>query len=147
MAQSKASTVDEYLAELPPERQKAIGAVRSVILDNLPEGYVEAMMFGMIGYGVSLEDYPVTYNKQPLMYAALASQKNYMTVYLMNVYGDTETEQWFTERYTASGKRLNRGKSCVRFKKTEDLPLELVGEAIARSPMTEFIKLYEASRR
>ena len=147
MARSKARTVDEYLAELPPERRTAIIAVRSVILGNLPEGYVETMMFGMIGYGVPLEAYPVTYNKQPLMYAALASQKNYMTVYLMNVYGDKETEHWFTERYRATGKRMDTGKSCVRFKKTDDLPLELLGEAIARTPMTEFIKLYEASRR
>jgi len=89
----------------------------------------------------------VTYNAQPLEYAALASQKNYMSLYLMDIYGDKEAEQWFTERYRASGKRLNMGKSCVRFKKLDDLPLDLIGKAIGRTKVTEFIQRYEASRR
>ena len=104
------------------------------------------MLYGMIAYVIPLEQYPVTYNRQPLEYAALASQKNYMSLYLMNIYGDKDTEEWFVERYTASGKKLNMGKSCIRFKKLEDLPLDLVGEAIARTPVADFIKLYEASR-
>ena len=146
MAHSEAQTADQYLAELPPDRREAISAVRSVILDHLPEGYQEAMQFDMIGYVVPLERYPETYNRQPLSYAALASQKNYMTLYLMNVYGDEETQRWFTERYKASGKRLDMGKSCVRFKSLQDLPIDLISEAVARTTMDEFIELYEASR-
>ena len=147
MALSDASTVDEYLGELTPDRRKAIQAVRSVMLANLPRGYAETMLFGMISFVIPLEDYPVTYNKKPLVYAALASQKNYMSVYLNNVYGDRETEQWFADEYRASGKKLDMGKSCVRFKKTEDLPLALIGQAIAKTPVRDFIARYEASRK
>ena len=147
MAQSKARTVEEYLAELPPDRREAIAAVREVIQDHLPEGYEETMQYGMISYVIPLAKYPVTYNKQPLGLASLASQKSYMSLYLMNVYGDKDTEQWFVERYRASGKKLDMGKSCVRFKRLEDLPLDLIGEAIARTPPSEFIERYEASRR
>ena len=147
MAHSKAATVDEYLAEQSPDRRAALEAVRRVILENLPRGYVETMQYGMIGYVVPLEKYPVTYNKQPLGVAALASQKNYLSLYLMNVYGDPETERWFVEEYQASGKKLDMGKSCVRFKKLEDLPLDLIGRAIARTSVDEFIGMYEAARR
>ncbi len=144
MAQSKAQTVEEYLAELPIDRREAIVAVRKVILAHLPQGYEETMQFGMIGYVIPLERYPKTYNQQALQYAALASQKNYMSLYLMNIYGDKETQEWFTEQYRASGKRLDMGKSCVRFKKLEDLPIHLIGQAIARTTVAEFIKRYEA---
>ena len=146
MAQSKAKTADAYLAELTPERREAVASVRQIILDHLPEGYEESMQYGMIGYVIPLDRYPITYNKQPLGIAALASQKNYMSLYLMNVYGDEETERWFTERYVASCKKLNMGKSCVRFKTLDDLPVDLIGEAIARTPVADFIALYEASR-
>ena len=146
MAYSKAATVEEYLQELPAERRQTVEAVRKVILDNLPDGYEEAMQFGMISYVVPLERYPKTYNRQPLSYAALASQKNYVSVYLMNIYGDPETERWFTERYRASGKRLDMGKSCVRFRKLDDLPLDLVAEAVAMTSVESFIQLYETSR-
>ncbi len=146
MAQSAAQTVEEYLNELPADRREAITATRNVILEHLPEGYDETMQYGMISYVIPLERYPVTYNRLPLAYASLASQKNYMSLYLMNVYGDTETERWFTERYKASGRKLNMGKSCVRFKTLEDLPLELVGEVIARTTVVDFIKRYETAR-
>ena len=146
MAQSKAETVEEYLAELSPERRSEIATVRKVILDNLPDGYGERMQYGMISYVIPLETYPVTYNKQPLGLASLASQKNYMSLYLMNVYGDTDTERWFHEEYRASGKKLDMGKSCVRFKKVEDLPLELIGQTIARTSPDEFIERYETLR-
>ena len=146
MVWSSAQTVEEYLAELAPNRREAINAVRKVILDNLPAGYEEVMQFGMIGYVIPLERYPVTYNKQALQYAALASQKHYMSVYLMNVYGDPDAEQWFAEQYRASGKKLDMGKSCVRFKKLDDLPLDLIGRAIARTPVDEYIAVYEAAR-
>ena len=147
MAQSTAATVEKYLDELTPPRREAIATVRQVILDHLPQGYQESMQFGMIGYAVPLEQYPDTYNKRPLMYAALASQKNYMSLYLMNVYGDRETEAWFTEQYRASGKKLDMGKSCVRFKKLDNLPLDLIGRVIARTTVADFIERYEASRR
>ena len=146
MAQSKAKTVEKYLAELSPERSEAISAVRQVILDHLPAGYEEVMQYGMISYVIPPERYPITYNKLPLTYASLASQKNYMSLYLMNVYGDPEAEQWFTEGYRASGKKLDMGKSCVRFKKLEDLPLQLIGEVIARTTAADFIERYELSR-
>lgn len=144
--QSKAATVEEYLDELDDGRREDLSTVRDVVLEHLPEGYEEMMLFGMITYAVPLSTYPVTYNKQPLMYAALASQKRHMALYLTNVYGDGEVEKWFRERYLATGKRLDMGKSCVRFRKLDDLPLELVGEAIARTPVDEFIEVYEASR-
>ena len=147
MAKSEAATVDDYLAGLPPDRNEAISAVRAVILKHLPLGYEETMQYGMIGYVIPLERYPVTYNGQPLEYAALASQKHYMALYLMNVYGNREIERWFTNQYQASGKKLDMGKSCVRFKRLEDLPLGLVGQTIAHTPVADFIARYEASRR
>ncbi len=145
MVSSAAETVDQYLGELPDDRRQAIAEVRQTILDNLPEGYVEAMSWGMISYEVPLETHPDTYNGKPLMYAALASQKNHMAVYLTGVYGDEETKEWFVERYRASGKKLDMGKSCVRFKSLEQLPLDLIGESIARVPLDEFIDLVEAA--
>ena len=146
MARTEAQTVNGYLSELPPERREAIDALRRVILDHLPEGFEESMQFGMIGYVIPLERYPVTYNQQPLMYAALASQKNYMSLYLMNIYGHSKTQQWFIDEFLASGKRLDMGKSCIRFKKLEELPIELIGKAIARTSVGDFIEIYEASR-
>ena len=146
MATSTAKTVDAYLAELPADRREAIAAVRKVILKHLPKGYKECMAFGMIVYVIPLQDYPVTYNKQPLMYAALASQKNYMSVYLCNVYGHKETDTWFRKRWAETGKKLDMGKSCVRFKTLEDLPLDVIGETIARTPVERFIRVYEQSR-
>ncbi len=147
MAGSKAQTADEYLSELSEDRRDAIASVRNVILANLPDGYQEMMQFGMIGYVIPLERYPVTYNGQALQYAALASQKNYMSLYLMNIYSDEAVERWFVERYKASGKRLDMGKACVRFKSLQDLPIDLVGEAIALTPVAQFIERYEASRK
>ena len=115
-------------------------------MENLPSGYEETFQHGMLAYVISLAAYPVTYNKLPLLYAALASQKNYMSVHLMRIYGSPEKKVWFVDRYQASGKKLDMGKSCVRFKNLDSLPVELIGEAIARTPMAEFIRIYEASR-
>ena len=143
---SEAMTVEDYLSELEDDRQEAVSAVRSVILDNLPEGYEETMQYGMISYIVPLSVLADTYNGQPLMYIALASQKQYMSLYLTNVYGDESVEKWFKERYLATGKKLNMGKSCVRFRKLDDLPLELVAEVVARTPIDEFVEIYHASR-
>lgn len=146
MVKSDAATVEEYLAELPEERREAIEAVRRVVLDNLPDGYEECMLFGMIGYVVPFSRYPVTYNKQPLQLAALASQKRYMAVYLNNVYGDPQTLEWFTSAYAATGKPLDMGKSCVRFRRLEDLPLDVIGATIARTSVDDFLSFYESAR-
>ncbi len=137
--QSKAATVDEYLSELPDERREAIGKVRQTILDNLPQGYEEAMNWGMITYQVPLETCPDTYNGQPLMYAALASQRNHMAVYLTGIYMSEEARSRFEAAYKATGKRLDVGKSCVRFRKLEDLPLQLIGESIASEDVEGFV--------
>ena len=139
-------TVEEYISGLSPERAEAIGQLRKLIRENLPEGYAEALDFGMIAYVIPLETYPDTYNGHPLMYAALASQKRHMSLYLMNVYGDEGTARWFTEGFEAAGKKLDMGKACVRFKKLDDLPLDLIGQAIARTTVAEYIEGYEASR-
>jgi len=144
--QSDAATAEEYLAELDDDRREAISAVRDVILANLPDGYEEVMQYGMISYVVPLSVLADTYNGQPLMYLALASQKQYMSLYLTNVYGDESVEKWFKERYLATGKKLNMGKSCVRFKRLDDLPLDLVAEVVARTPIEEFVDIYHASR-
>jgi len=146
VALSTAQTVDKYLAEMQLDRRETVVVVRKVVLDHLPAGYMETMQHGMIGYVIPLETYPITYNRQPLVYAALASQKNYVSLYLMNIYGDDEATQWFTEGYKASGKKLDMGKSCVRFRKLEDIPLGLIGEAIARTTVADFIKRYEELR-
>ena len=143
---SDAKTVDEYLSELDNGRREAITAVRNVILDNLPAGYQEVMQYGMISYIIPLSVVGNTYNGQPLMYIALASQKQYMSLYLTSVYSDPAVAEWFTQRYLATGKKLNMGKSCVRFRKLEDLPLELVGEVAARTPIAQFVEMYGAPR-
>ena len=139
-------TPDEYIARLPEDRAEQLGRLRELVLDHLPEGYAEVIDFGMITYVIPLETYPETYNGHGLMYAAIASQKRHMAIYLMNVYGDEETTRWFTDEYAASGKKLDMGKSCVRFKKLDDLPMELIAKAVARTSVSEYIAGYEASR-
>ena len=143
---STAATVDEYLAELPEDRREAISAVRQAILKNLPKGYEEGMMYGAIGYYVPHSIYPAGYHcdpKIPLPYAGLASQKNYMTVSMGCVYGDESVKRWFVEEYKKTGKRLDMGESCIRFRKLDDLPVELVGKAIKMMPVKKFIAGYE----
>jgi len=132
--------VEEYLAELPGERREAIETVRQVILKNLPKGYEEVMNWGMITYQVPLKTYSDTYNKKPLMYAALAAQKNHMTVYLTGIYMDEKTSREFEAAYRATGKRYDVGKSCLRFKELVDIPLELIGESIASLQVSEFVE-------
>ena len=146
MARSTAGSVEDYLQELPRERRELLQAVRKVVLDNLPAGYVETMNWGMITYEIPLERYPDTYNKRPLMYAALASQKNHMSLHLMCVYSHKESRIRFEEKFKASGKKLNMGKSCVRFKRLEDLPLDVVGDAIAGTSVDAYIRIYQESR-
>ena len=143
---SKAKTVDEYLQALPGERRAAISAVRDVILANLPTGYEERMNYGMIGYVVPHSLYPAGYHcdpKLPLPFAGVGSQKNHMAIYLMNVYGDPATEKWFRKAWQASGKKLDMGKCCVRFKKLEDVPLDVIGQVVARTPVKDYIARIE----
>ena len=146
MAKSAAQTVDEYLDELPEDRRRVVAAVRDVIVKNLPAGYREGLAFGMIGYVVPLERYPKTYNGQPLSYAALAAQKNHYALYLNSVYQSPEREARLREEFEEAGKKLDLGKSCVRFKKLEDLPLEVIGRTIASVPTDTFIAEHEAAR-
>ena len=142
---SDATTVTEYLASLPEDRRRAMKAVRTVIRANLPKGLVEAMNWGMIVYEVPLKTCPDTYNGQPLAYAALASQKQYMSVYLMGIYGSDELRADFERSYRASGKRMDIGKACVRFRTLEDLPLDVVANAIGALTIEEFIAMHEQS--
>jgi hypothetical protein len=144
--QSDADSVEAYLAELPEDRREIVAAVRSVVLEHLPPGFEEGMQYGMIGYYVPHERYPVTHNGQPLGVAALASQKRHLSLYLMGIYGDDGESSWFRERWSGTGKKLDMGKSCVRFKRLDDLALDVVGEAIARTSMDDFIAAYERSR-
>lgn len=137
--QSKAKTVMEYLNELPEDRKVQIEKTRAVILKNLPDGYEEVMNWGMICYQVPLEVYPDTYNKKPLMYAALASQKNHMAVYLSGIYMYDDKPKSFEDEYRETGKRFDMGKSCVRFRKLDDLPLDLIGKTIAAIPLETFV--------
>jgi len=139
-------TPADYLAALPPDRREALSALCDVVRANLPAGYEEGILYGMIGWYVPLGRLPDTYNGQPLTLAGLASQKRYMSMYLNNVYGDPETDHWFRERWAATGKRLDMGKSCVRFRRLEDLPLDLIGETIARTPLEAFVERYREVR-
>jgi hypothetical protein len=146
VVRSEAATVEEYLQELLPERKEVVSKVRDIILKNLPQGYSEAMRWGMISYEIPLEDYPETYNGQPLGYLALASQKQKISLYMMGVYQDAKQEAMLKEGFRKAGKKMDVGKSCVRFRKLDDLLLEVVGELIASTPPDKFIALYEKSR-
>lgn len=145
--QSKAQTVTEYLKELPDDRREAINQVRRMILDNIDDQIVEGMQYGMIGYFIPHSIYPAGYHcdpKQPLPFACLASQKNYMSLYLMCLYSDASGEKVFRDKWAKTGKKLDMGKSCIRFKRVEDLALDIIAEAIRNMPSQKWIKFYEA---
>ena len=146
--QSPAATVDAYLESLPADRRAALAAVRKVILANLDAGFEEGMQYGMIGYYVPHSIYPPGYHcdpRQPLCYAGLASQKQYMALYLMCVYGDEGERAWFVDAWMKSGKKLDMGKSCIRFKKLEDIPLDVIGEAFRRVSAQAYIAQVQAA--
>jgi len=147
MVSSKARTVSEYLAEFPAERRAVIAAVRDLVNTNLPDGYVETMNWGMIAWEIPLARYPVTYNKQPLMYAALAAQKSAYSLYLMSASTDSEREQTIKSAYAQAGRKLNFGKCCLRFRKLEDLLTAPIAAVIASTPVAAHIAIYEASRQ
>ncbi len=143
MVSSKAATVAAYLDELGPERRAEIEIVRDLVNEALPAGYVEMMSYGMIGWVIPLADYPDTYNKQPLAYAGLAAQKNGNSLYLNCVYASTERTERLRAAWAASGKKLDMGKCCIRFKRAADLALDVVRDEIAATSPAEFIALYE----
>jgi hypothetical protein len=146
MALSAAATVDQYLKSLPLDRRAAVSRVRAVVNHRLPRGYEEVMQHGMISWVVPSSRLAETYNGQPLVVAALASQKQHMALYLMSIYGDPALASWFRDAYQASGKKLDMGKSCVRFKTLDALPLEVIGDAIAKVSVAAYLAGYEAQR-
>ena len=137
---SDALTPAAYLAELPVERRRQVARVRAVVRKHAPKGLAEVMSYGMIGWVVPLEKYPDTYNREPLMYVGLAAQKNYLSLYLMCVYADGESEEKFRARWRGA-KKLNMGKSCVRFTSADDLDLDLIAETIESFTVDEFVAL------
>jgi hypothetical protein len=142
-----AATVQQYVASLPEDRRAAIEAVRKVILKNLDADYEEGMQYGMIGYYVPHRVYPAGYHcdpKQPLPFAGLASQKGHMSLYIMGCYSAPEQEAWFRKAWTDTGRKLDMGKACVRFKRLDDVALDVVGEAFRRMPARAFIAQYES---
>jgi hypothetical protein len=146
--QSKATTVEQYLAGLTDDRRQALEAVRKVVIENLDQNYEEGIQYGMIGYYVPHRVHPAGYHcdpKQPLPFAGLASQKNYMSLYMMCVYGDTPHSDWFRNAWAKTGKKLDMGKACIRFKKVEDLALDVIAEAIRRVPAKKYIEQSEAA--
>jgi len=146
MVSSKAETVAQYLDELPPERRREIEQVRNAILEAMPAGYREGIGYGMIGWVVPLDDYPDTYNGQPLAYAGLAAQKNYNSLYLTCVYGSKERTERLRQEAAAAGKKLDMGKSCIRFKKADDLPLDAIARELASTTPEQFIAFHEEAR-
>lgn len=144
MVSSKATTAAAYLASLPPERRKIIAAVRAVVRKRLPKGYVESMNWGMLSYEIPLSRFPNTYNKQPLMYVALAAQKNNYALYMTNVYGNTEHMGKLIAAYKAAGRKLDMGKSCLRFQSLDELPLDVIGDIVASTPVERRIELEQA---
>lgn len=142
---STATTVPDYLASLPPDRRAGIEAVRQVILKNLDKDYEEGMMWGMIGYAVPHRVWPLGYHcdpKKPLTMAALSSQKNNLTVYLMSVYSDKTERAWFQKAWAKTGKKLNMGGCCIRFRRLEDAALDVIGEAVRRTPAKAYVEHY-----
>ncbi|MFM9962796.1 MAG: DUF1801 domain-containing protein [Planctomycetaceae bacterium] len=146
--QSQATTVAEYLAELPADRRAAIEAVRQVILKNIDKDIEEVMQYGMIGFCIPHRVYPPGYHcdpKLPLPYIFLGSQKNYMSLYFGCVYGSSELAKWFQSEWAKTGKKLDMGKSCIRFRKVEDLALDVIAKTIRRVTVKSFIEYYEST--
>jgi len=145
--QSKATTPDAYIAELPAERQEAMKKLRAVIRKNLPKGFKEGMGYGMMGYSIPHSIYPAGYHcdpKLPLPFMSIASQKNFIAVYHMGIYAKPDLYKWFVEAHAkASPKKLDMGKSCIRYKKPDDIPYELIGELASKMTPQDWISTYE----
>ena len=146
MVVSKATTVADYLAELPAERAAVVAHVRDLVNRALPDGYREGMGYGMIGWVIPLEDYPNTYNGQPLIYAGLAAQKNHFALYLSCVYSSPERTKRLKAAFADAGKTLDMGKSCIRFKRIADLPEAAIAAEIGSATPAQYIAIHEAAR-
>ncbi|HEX2455929.1 MAG TPA: DUF1801 domain-containing protein [Vicinamibacterales bacterium] len=144
---STVRTVDEYVGRLSIEQQDVIATIRDLILRNLPKGFQESMTWGVPTYEVPLERYPDTYNGKPLSYAALAAKKNYYTLHLMSVYSNPQLLEWLQSEFKRRGKRLNIGKACLRFKRLDDLPLDVMAEMISKTTLDEYVARIEAGRQ
>lgn len=147
MSRALPSAVQDYIAALPAGRRSDMETVRDVILRNLPPGYEEALAGKIVVYQVPLARYPDTYNGHPLWYAALASQKNYLSLYLMSAYGDSAHGQQLREGFKAAGKKLDMGKACVRFRTAADLPLDVIGKLIGSMPVDRWVEIAKSARR
>lgn len=149
--QSKATTVEQYLKEVPADRQAAMNKLRKIILKNLPKGFKEVMGYGMMGYCVPHSIYPAGYHcnpKDPLPFAGMASQKNSINFYHMGIYADPKLLKWFTDEYTKTGLgKLDMGKSCMRFKKPENIPFDLIGELCSKITVEKWIETYEKNMK
>jgi hypothetical protein len=147
--QSKVATVAEYMAQLPPDRRTQLQIVREVILKNIDRKYEEGMQYGMVGYYVPHSVYPAGYHcdpRQPLPFGGLASQKNHLSLYLMCMDEQSDDFRWFRSAWEKAGKKLDMGKCCIRFKKADDLALDVIAEAVSRMPVDRYVAFYEASR-
>ena len=145
--QLKATTPEQYISEIPEERQKAFTKLLSVIKKNLPKGFSETMGYGMMGWVVPHSKYPAGYHcnpKDPLPFIGIASQKNFIAIYHMGVYANPALLKWFiTAHAKASPKKLDMGKSCIRYKKPDDIPFNLIGELVSKMTPNEWIAIYE----
>jgi hypothetical protein len=140
-----ATTVEQYLATLPADRRAALATVRDTVNQHIPAGFEEGLLYNMIGWYVPTSRLAETYNGQPFAVACLGNQKNYMALYLMSVYGDATLGTWFVEAYKKTGKKLDMGKACIRFKTLDALPLEVVGEAVGKVSVDQWITVHEAT--
>jgi uncharacterized protein YdhG (YjbR/CyaY superfamily) len=147
MPSEKPTSVTAYLAQLPADRRKELERVRAVLRKHLPKGYKESFGHGMIAWVVPLERYPDTYNGQALVYAALAAQKNYLSLYLMCAYGSPPLAQKLRDGFAAAGKKLNMGKSCIRFATADDLDLDSIAQVVAAVPLDKYVAIAQAARR
>jgi len=146
VARSLEKSVDAYLESLPAERREVVKTLRELVLKNLPKGYEESFEWGYPTYEIPLAKYPDTYNKRPLAYAAIAAQKHHYAVYLMCVYQDAKLRARLEDDFAKAGKKLDMGKSCIRFKRLEDVPLPAIGRAIRAVPPAKYIAAYEKVR-
>ena len=149
--QSKAATPDAYMAEIPVDRRRAFSKLRSIIKKNLPKGFSETMGYGMLGWVVPHSKYPAGYHcnpKDPLPFMGIASQKNFIAIYHMGVYANPALLKWFTAAHAkASPKKLDMGKSCIRYKNPDDIPFELIGELASKLSPDDWIAIYEKNMK
>jgi Domain of unknown function (DU1801) len=141
------TAIPAFLASLPVERRSEVERVRNTIRRNLPDGYEEVVSKNMLVYQVPLATYPDTYNGHPLWYVALASEKSYLSLHMMPVYGDPALAKQLEDGFRLAGKKLDMGKACIRFKTADDLALDVIGQIVAKIPVARWVQIAQASRR